>query len=199
VIRPIAALYLSLMIFGNESFSSDITIKDNKHLIVYDGLTQKTFDMENNVITLSKVIPTTAKEKKVLLVVYRNGYRPYYALTEDKKHSRSVEVPNLEKFSKNKEGYAFLSGAVMRASVGGKRNFHTGITRMEKEKKIHISRLSAKGDVIKDFYITTNNNGQFGIYVLPGVYEVVYSTKKEVHLKSGENGIFLVSIKSMFD
>jgi len=187
------------MIFGNESLSANITIKDNKNLIVYDGLTQKTFEMESNGITLSKVIPATAKEKKVLLVVYKNGYRPYYVLAEDKKHAGTVKIQNLEKFSKNKETYAYLSGAVMRASVGGKRNFHTGITRMEKGKEIHISRLSSKGDVEKDFYITTDNNGQFGIYVLPGVYRVIYNTKKEFHLKSGENGIFLVSIKSMFD
>ena len=196
---PVILLYLSLRIFGNESFSADMTIKDNKHLIVYDGLTQKRFDMENNGITLSKVIPTTAQGKKVLLVAYKHGYRPYYVLIEDKKHNETVKIQNLEKFSEKKENYAYLSGAVSRASVGGKRNFHTGITRMEEGKKIHISKLSSKGGVEKDFYITTDKNGQFGMYVLPGLYTVIHGTKKEFHLKSGENGIFLVSIKSMFD
>ncbi len=176
-----------------------MTIKDNKHLIVYDGLTQKRFDMENNGITLSKVIPATAKRKKVLLVVYKNGYRPYYVLAEDKIHNVTVKIKNLEKFSKKREDYAYLSGAVTRASVGGKRNFHTGITRMEEGKKIHISKLSSKGAVEKDFYITTDSNGQFGMYVLPGIYTVIHGTKKEFRLRSGENGIFLVSIKSMFD
>jgi hypothetical protein len=184
---------------GKVGMCSEIKSTSDMQFLVYDGLSETLYSSQQQYLPLSQLIPESAKGRKVLVVMFKNGYKPKYMMVQDTEKQSPLHISKLHRFEKKVCGYAYLSGAIVRASVGGKRKFHTGIITPLKGQKVYIEKLSSSEKIQKKFELTTDENGQFGIYVAPGTYRVIYGTKKVFHLERGENGIFLMSLKNRFD
>ncbi len=204
---PVKKWFILLVLFVNFSESGDrLAFEDKGHeccsisVAVYDGIKKFDFSVEKSgTLIVKKGLLSTTAGRKYLVVLYKNGFIPAYALKTYDGKDISIETSKLKKFSKEKSKMSYISGTVARASIGGKIKFRSGLSRLESGHKIHIFELDKNGMSKRDFYITTDKNGYFGTYVNPGKYRVEYGKREEFQLSPGENGIFLMSIKTMRD
>jgi len=169
-------------------------------VLVYDG--QKSFNIHRNVdgnFIVSKNLLSTTVGNQYLLIVEKRNYLPSYIFKEWKGEETIISLPKLEAFPLDKKGKAYISGFLTRATIGGKIHFRSGIRPLNSVQKIHIFELDENNMSKRDFFVESNSSGYFGAYVNPSNYRVEYGKRKRFHLQDGENGIFLMSIKTMID
>ena len=175
--------------------------RNNVNVIIYDG--QKKVKLHSDVngqFLLNRDLLSTTIGQKYLLVIFKNGFLPLYKLkVYPEKNDIPLRVPKLKKFSEDNKSMAYISGMIVRATIGGKINFYSGITTSGHKYKIHIVELDDNNLTKRDFYINSNSNGYFGTYVTPGKYKIEYGQNEVFQLQSGNNGIFLTSMITTID
>lgn len=110
---------------------------------------------------------------KFLLYILKDGYTPHYqVITFDGLKDISVE-PLVLNVMKNRE-LGLVTGSAYGVIIGGQITSHHGIQDISKDYKIEIHNAVNDNSIIT----TTDDNGQYSIYLEPGSYWAMKEGKK---------------------